>query len=60
MKTPLSWLREYVDITLPPQELGEKLTMSGNEVGAIESAGSWENIVVGFGHGTPHCGVWRT
>jgi len=47
MKTPLSWLREYVDITLPPHELGEKLTMSGNEVGAIESVGGWENIVVG-------------
>ena len=47
MKAPLSWLREYVDIALSPQELGEKLTMSGTEVGAIESVGGWENIVVG-------------
>jgi len=47
MKAPLSWLREYVDITLSPHELGEKLTMSGNEVGGIESVGGWENIVVG-------------
>ena len=47
MKAPLSWLREYVDIALPPQELGEKLTMSGTEVGAIEGVGGWENIVVG-------------
>jgi len=29
MLTPLSWLKEYVDITLTPKELGEKLTEIG-------------------------------
>ncbi len=47
MKAPLNWLREYVAITLPLPELGEKLTMSGTEVTGIESVGGWENIVVG-------------
>ena len=47
MKAPISWLREYVDIALSPQELARELTMSGTEVGAIESVGGWENIVVG-------------
>ncbi|MFC2039543.1 phenylalanine--tRNA ligase subunit beta [Chloroflexota bacterium] len=47
MKAPLSWLREYVDITLSAQELGEKLAMSGTEVAVIESVGGWENILVG-------------
>lgn len=29
MIAPLSWLKEYVDITLPPKELAEKLTEVG-------------------------------
>ena len=29
MKTPLSWLKEYVDITLSPKELGDRLTEIG-------------------------------
>ena len=48
MKIPLSWLREYVDIDLPPAELAHCLTMSGNEVGSIEViGGTWENVYVG-------------
>ena len=47
MKSPLSWLRDYIDITLSPEELGKKLTMSGIEVAAIERIGGWDNIVVG-------------
>jgi phenylalanyl-tRNA synthetase beta chain len=39
MKAPLSWLRDYVDITLPPHELAEKLTLAGLEVEHIESIG---------------------
>ena len=29
MKVPLSWLKEYVDITVPPEELAYTLTMAG-------------------------------
>jgi len=29
MLTPLSWLKEYIDIKLPPKELGERLTEVG-------------------------------
>jgi phenylalanyl-tRNA synthetase beta chain len=48
VKVPLSWLREYVDIDLPPQELAHRLTMAGNEVGSVEViGGSWENVYVG-------------
>ncbi len=47
MKAPLNWLREYVEIALPPRELAQKLTMSGTEVKGIETIGGWENIVVG-------------
>jgi phenylalanyl-tRNA synthetase beta chain len=38
MRIPLGWLRDYVDISLPAEEVAERLTMSGNEVGGIETA----------------------
>ena len=48
MKIPLSWLREYVDIDLPPAELAHRLTMGGNEVGEIDViGGTWNNVYVG-------------
>jgi len=48
MKVPLRWLKEYVDISLPPAELAERLTMAGVEVkGWQVIGGGWDNIVVG-------------
>ncbi|SVC79463.1 uncharacterized protein METZ01_LOCUS332317, partial [marine metagenome] len=49
MKAPLSWLSEYVDITLSPQELAHELTMAGIEVAAINLIGDkWGNdLIVG-------------
>ncbi|MDA3799045.1 MAG: phenylalanine--tRNA ligase subunit beta [Kiritimatiellae bacterium] len=40
MKLPLSWLKEYVDIDISPEELADKLTRSGTEVESIETIGS--------------------
>ena len=43
MRVPLSWLREYVDLTLPVDELAERLTLAGLEVAAIEQVGAdWD------------------
>src|SRR5215510_6632897 len=39
MKFPLSWLREYVDITLPPAALIERLTLVGLEVAGTKVYG---------------------
>jgi phenylalanyl-tRNA synthetase beta chain len=50
MKVPLSWLRDYVDIAIPLEELAERLTLAGLEVATIERIGDWwdrERIVVG-------------
>lgn len=50
MLVPLSWLREYVDITLPTAELAERLTLAGHGVDAIEKIGDWwdaETLIVG-------------
>jgi len=48
MKIPVRWLREYIDITISPREAAQMLTMSGTEVGSIDTIGNnWKNIVVG-------------
>lgn len=39
MLVPLSWLKEYVDVTLPAEELAEKLTIAGLEVENIDYIG---------------------
>ncbi len=39
MKVPLSWLQDFVDLTLPIDQLAEKLTFAGLEVEDIEYIG---------------------
>ncbi len=39
MRVPLSWLKEFVDIDLSPEELAQKLTLAGMEVADIEYIG---------------------
>ncbi len=41
MKIPLSWLKDYVDITLPVEALAERLTLAGLEVEGIERIGEF-------------------
>jgi phenylalanyl-tRNA synthetase beta chain len=50
MLAPLSWLKEYVDLTLPVDALAERLTLAGLAVDAIHHVGDWwdpETITVG-------------
>lgn len=37
MKVPYNWLREYVEIPFSPEELAERMTMAGVEVGAVNT-----------------------
>ena len=47
MKVPLSWLKDYVDITVPPEDLAHTLTMAGLEVEAIEYIGAdWGDKII--------------
>ncbi len=41
MLVPVSWLKEYVDITLSTPELAERLTLAGLEVASIQRVGDW-------------------
>ena len=48
MRVPLSWLREFVDVQLTPEQLAERLTLLGMEVKSIERWGAdWEQVVIG-------------
>ncbi|MEX2047775.1 MAG: phenylalanine--tRNA ligase subunit beta [Chloroflexota bacterium] len=46
IRVPLSWLREYVDLTVPVDDLAHRLHMSGTEVKGIERR-AWDRIWVG-------------
>jgi phenylalanyl-tRNA synthetase beta chain len=48
VRVPLSWLRDYVDVQLTPEQLAERLTLLGMEVKGLERWGAeWQNVVVG-------------
>ncbi len=50
MLVPLSWLKEYVDLTLPVQKLADRLSLAGLEVEEIKREGDWwdpSTILVG-------------
>ncbi|MDD5647971.1 MAG: phenylalanine--tRNA ligase subunit beta, partial [Dehalococcoidia bacterium] len=48
MKVPLKWLKDYVDIDIPVDELARKLTLAGLEVSDIQViGGSWDKVIVG-------------
>jgi phenylalanyl-tRNA synthetase beta chain len=47
MRIPYSWLKNYVDIDLPPEELAERLTLAGLAVDSVERFGlGAEGVVV--------------
>jgi phenylalanyl-tRNA synthetase beta chain len=49
MRVPVSWLREYCDPGLSPEQLADRLNMTGTEVVRVEhiGVGSPDNFVVG-------------
>lgn len=51
MKLPISWIKNYISLTLTPNELAHQLTMAGIEVTEINEIGAtWddENLTVGL------------
>jgi len=41
MRVSLNWLRDYVDLRVPPEDLAQRLTMAGLAVDAIVRTGEW-------------------
>ena len=48
MKVPISWLEEYVPVTVPLDDLAHRLTMAGTEVESIENTASFDGVIVGY------------
>jgi phenylalanyl-tRNA synthetase beta chain len=47
MKVPISWLKDYVDVRVSPEELAHILTMAGLEVEAVDYIGKeWGDKVI--------------
>ena len=46
MKVPYSWLQDYVDINVTPQELGDKLTLTGSQLEEVIVQGETIDKVV--------------
>jgi phenylalanyl-tRNA synthetase beta chain len=47
VRVPLSWLREFVEITLPLPELANRLTMAGLEVEDVDTLGAvWRDVAI--------------
>jgi phenylalanyl-tRNA synthetase beta chain len=56
MKVPMSWLKDFVDITSPIEDLAKRLTLAGLEVASIEQIGLegadlvWDREKMVLGH----------
>ena len=49
MKAPLSWLRDYVDIDVAPDDLAHRMTLAGIEAEGFEVVGEhWDGVAVGL------------
>jgi phenylalanyl-tRNA synthetase beta chain len=48
MKVPVKWLKDYVEINISPNELADKLTLSGSKVEEVITSGDEiQNVVTG-------------
>lgn len=49
MKASLNWIKEFVDLDVPPQEVADRLSMAGLEIESVETVGDdWEGVVTAF------------
>lgn len=55
MRVSFEWLREFIDITLTPEDVGEKLTMIGLEVEGAESINTDTVFEVNITPNRPDC-----
>src|SRR5687767_15097590 len=47
MRVSLKWLRDYLEVSLPADEIARRLTMAGIEVDGVHHlGGSWEHVWV--------------
>jgi phenylalanyl-tRNA synthetase beta chain len=55
MKVVYNWLKDFVDVTAPPQELASRLALSGTNVGSVENGPHGAVIDAEVGSNRPDC-----
>ncbi|MBI4432875.1 MAG: phenylalanine--tRNA ligase subunit beta [Candidatus Omnitrophica bacterium] len=55
MKLPISWLKEYIDVSVSPERLAELLTLSGTAVERIEKKGGEAVLDIEVTTNRPDC-----
>ncbi|HEY6267640.1 MAG TPA: phenylalanine--tRNA ligase subunit beta [Candidatus Acidoferrum sp.] len=55
MKVVYSWLKDFVDVNVPPQELASRLALSGTNIGGIENGAHGAVIDAEVSSNRPDC-----
>ena len=55
MKVVYNWLKEFVDVTVPPEELASRLALSGTNIGSLENGPHGAVIDAEIGSNRPDC-----
>src|SRR5277367_2503904 len=55
MKVIYNWLKEFVDLTAPPNEVASRLALSGTNIGSVESGPHGAVIDAEVGSNRPDC-----
>src|SRR5260370_35000916 len=55
MKVVYNWLKEFVDVTGPPQELASRLALSGTNIGGVENGPHGAVIEAEVSSNRPDC-----
>jgi phenylalanyl-tRNA synthetase beta chain len=55
MKVVYNWLKDFVDVTAPPQELASRLALSGTNIASVENGAHGAVIDAEVGSNRPDC-----
>jgi phenylalanyl-tRNA synthetase beta chain len=55
MKVVYNWLKDFVDVTVPPQELASRLALSGTNIGGVENGAHGAVIEAEVSSNRPDC-----
>jgi phenylalanyl-tRNA synthetase beta chain len=55
MKVVYNWLKEFVDVTAPPNEVASRLALSGTNIGSVENSPHGAVIDAEVGSNRPDC-----
>src|SRR5256886_14252702 len=55
MKVVYNWLKDFVDVTAPPQELASRLALSGTNIAGVENGAHGAVLDAEVGSNRPDC-----